>query len=909
MDEDGNIKINKSELKEGFKKFRDFLTSKKTVGILTIIALIAIVFFSCSIRTSNISDLKDATTGNYTLGPDLDPFLYLRVAEEIIDYGAPLNPDYMRYHGTTPYYNLMPYGIAYLYKFLSIFSDTSLEYAAIILPVIFFGASILIFFLFVKKIFENRSWIQKNLIAIFSTALYAFTPLILHRTIAGVPELESMGLFFFWLSFLFLLYAWKEKEENQSYLLKKRCLFALLSGISTALMVFTWGGVKFIFMSVSISVLIAFLLGKVKKNETILYGLWLLPAVLALIMKSGIGILFELTTSVPAIFVFLVLITNLLVKKNLEEKIKRIIKRDFIPKEIISLLIVVLVGGLVLLVLKPSTFINLFSIIKESLIYPFGRQRVSLTVAENAQPYVIEWFSNFGKNFFWLFFLGTLFIFNSTITPLTKKEKRIMNFSFIIFISGFIFSRYSSASILNGENFFSQVIYFGSLLILIASALYVYIKRHKNNNFDEFTKINFSHILLLSLIVLMIVASRGAIRLFVISSPIFIIAAGFLSVELLNYWIRIKDDLLKVLFLVFVLISLFMLVSTFITYEVSSAETAKYTIPGAYNIQWQHAMSWVRENTQKEDIFVHWWDYGYWVQTLGKRATVTDGGHDITYWDHLVGRYLLTTPYPEMALSFMKTHNVSYLLIDSTDIGKYGAYSRIGSDETNSDRFSYIPVMVSNSSRILENEDGSILRLYEGGVPLDMDIIYNDGEEEIFLPKEKAYLGGIILEYSQEENSMVSFNQITGIFIYNQKQINIPIRYLYYRGQIIDFKTGIDAGVYVIPGMIGENTIDNIMAAIYLSPLTFNSLVGQLYVLNDPFQKYGTVQLVHSEQDPYLNFISSQGVEINDFFYLNGLRGPIKIWEVNYPNNILSKDEFLKTSGNYAEFDSLKVTA
>lgn len=905
MDEDGDIKINKSELKEGFKKFRNFLTNKKTVGILTIIALIVMIFFSCSIRTSNIQDLKDATTGNYTLGPDLDPFLYLRVAEEIIDYGAPLNPDYMRYHGTTPYYNLMPYGIAYLYKFLSIFSNTSLEYAAIIIPVIFFGASILIFFLFVKKIFENRSWIQKNLISIFSTALYAFTPLILHRTVAGVPELESMGLFFFWLSFLFLLCAWKEKGENSSYSLKKRCLFALLSGISTALMVFTWGGVKFIFMSVSISVLIAFLLGKIKKNETILYGLWLLPAVIALIMKSGIGILFELTTSVPAIFVFLVLITNLFVNKNLEEKIKRIIKKNFIPKEIISLLLVILAGGAALLIIKPSTFINLFSIIKESLIYPFGRQRVSLTVAENAQPYVIEWFSNFGKNFFWLFFLGTIFLFNSTIISLTKKEKTIMNFSFIIFLSGFIFSRYSSASILNGENFFSQVIYFGSLLILIASALYVYLKRHKNNNFDDLTKINFSHILLLSLIVLMVIASRGAVRLFVISSPIFIIAAGFLSVELLNYWIRIKDDLLKVLFLIFVLISLFMLVSTFITYEVSSAETAKYTIPGAYNIQWQQAMSWVRENTQKEDIFVHWWDYGYWVQTLGKRATVTDGGHDITYWDHLVGRYLLTTPYPEMALSFMKTHNVSYLLIDSTDIGKYGAYSRIGSDETNSDRFSYIPVVVSNISQILENEDGSVLRLYEGGIPLDMDIIYNYDGEEIFLPKEKAYLGGITIEYSQEGNSMISFNQLTGIFIYNQKQINIPIRYLYYNGQIIDFKTGIDAGVYVIPGMVGENTVDNIMAAIYLSPLTFNSLVGQLYILNDPFKKYGTVQLVHSEQDPYLNFIASQGIEINDFFYLNGLRGPIKIWKVNYPDNILSKDEFLRTSGRYGELDNL----
>ena len=31
------------------------------------------------------------------------------------------------------------------------------------------------------------------------------------------------------------------------------------------------------------------------------------------------------------------------------------------------------------------------------------------------------------------------------------------------------------------------------------------------------------------------------------------------------------------------------------------------------------------------------------------------------FWDHLIGRYLLTTPNPETALSFMKAQNVSYL--------------------------------------------------------------------------------------------------------------------------------------------------------------------------------------------------------------------------------------------------------
>ena len=40
-------------------------------------------------------------------------------------------------------------------------------------------------------------------------------------------------------------------------------------------------------------------------------------------------------------------------------------------------------------------------------------------------------------------------------------------------------------------------------------------------------------------------------------------------------------------------------------------------IPSYYNQQWQKAMNWVKENTPENSVFAHWWDYGYWVQTIG----------------------------------------------------------------------------------------------------------------------------------------------------------------------------------------------------------------------------------------------------------------------------------------------------
>ena len=58
----------------------------------------------------------------------------------------------------------------------------------------------------------------------------------------------------------------------------------------------------------------------------------------------------------------------------------------------------------------------------------------------------------------------------------------------------------------------------------------------------------------------------------------------------------------------------------------SIKQQAQYTGPSA-NIQWQQAMEWVRDNTAEDAVFSHWWDYGYWVETLGERRTTNDGGH------------------------------------------------------------------------------------------------------------------------------------------------------------------------------------------------------------------------------------------------------------------------------------------
>ena len=138
---------------------------KSNYAIVAYVILALIILLSFFIRTANVDNLKDITTNTWTLGPDLDPFLYLRLAQEIIEYGHELSPDYMRYLGKAPVYqNLVTYGIVGLYRFLSIFSDSNtIEFSAIIFPVIMSVLTAIAFFLFARKIFYKEKDLIKFL--------------------------------------------------------------------------------------------------------------------------------------------------------------------------------------------------------------------------------------------------------------------------------------------------------------------------------------------------------------------------------------------------------------------------------------------------------------------------------------------------------------------------------------------------------------------------------------------------------------------------------------------------------------------------------------------------------------------------------------------------------------------------
>jgi len=305
-------------------------------------------------------------------------------------------------------------------------------------------------------------------------------------------------------------------------------------------------------------------------------------------------------------------------------------------------------------------------------------------------------------------------------------------------------------------------------------------------------------------------------------------------------------------------------------------------------------MSWVRTETPKDAVFGHWWDYGYWVQTIGERATVLDGGNAISYWNHMMGRYALTGPDEREALEFLYAHNTTHFLIDSTDIGKYSAFSSIGSD-ANYDRTSFIPTFLRDDSQVQEKKNSTVF-VYTGGAGLDGDIIYEENGTKIFLPSGIAGLMAILIE--KDQGSKIITNP-RGVFVYEGRQYSLPFRYAF-DGEFKDFGFGVESGVFLMPKVEQQGNSLNIKqdgALLYLSSRVVKSQLARLYLYK---QDSDAFKLVHNEDDYIVAAMKAQNAVIeNDLVYYNGVRGPIRIWEIHYPQDIKLDKKYLDV--NYPE--------
>ncbi len=919
----GEIKesvITEKEIEKRKEKIIKFLKNKTNwivYAVLFVILLIStyIRTLPIKINSSGNPGLWDITTNNWTLGPDLDPFLFLRWAKYIAENGKLFLLDTMRSVpladicsgetcnaiNTAGEMKLLSYMIAWLSKFLAIFDkEITVTYAAVIFPVIMAVLAGIAFFLFSRKLFYKENKYIANVIALIATAFFVLIPSLLSRTIAGIPEKESAAFFFMFIGFYFFIEAFTSEK------LKKGMIFGVLAGISTGLLGLVWGGIEYVFISVAGTILFSFLLGKIDEKRFYIFCTWVAGFVLTAMPFSARYSLQSLLTSLSTELIFMTLfilsIDFLFFKKKIIRIPEKITNR--LPHQIISLII-----GIILLIIISSVIFGISFIpdrintIIDQTIQPISRGRFSITVAENRASYFSDWENEFGPIvfniplYFWMLIIGSVVLFSNLIGVLNKKEKRVLVFSYFVFLMSLIFSKYAPhPNLLDGEGNLSLLVYFGGVLFFFVSFGYFYYKRYKSGEFSVFKEFNFSYILYFIILTMTIIGARGAIRLIMVLASISPVAVAFLIVKSCQRYLKEKEDIKRLLTGIFVLLVLISSIFTLWVYYNNSKNTAESYVPGIYQWQWQNAMEWVRENTSQDAVFAHWWDYGYWIQSIGERATILDGGNAVGYWNFFMGRHVLTGTSERDALDFLYAHNGTHLLIDSTDIGKYAAFSSIGSNGTY-DRYAWIPTVFMDDKQTQETNNET-LYVYSIGTALDEDVLLEEDGKEILLPKKKAIVGAVVLK----EGKGGEIKQPTIFFVYNEKQYQMPLRYIYINEKLYDFKEGMDAGIFVFPRVdVSEGMVKNIAvrgAAFYLSERVIHSQLARLYLFNE---KTDYFKLVHAENSLINEDIKKQGLNMGEFAYYSnmGLQGPIKIWEISYPSDIKLNSTYLDM--NYPE--------
>jgi hypothetical protein len=486
------------------------------------------------------------------------------------------------------------------------------------------------------------------------------------------------------------------------------------------------------------------------------------------------------------------------------------------------------------------------------------------TVSENAQPYFFnDWWGGFGFIFFLAFIGASLYFYRLFENEGKSKSKFgwLALAAYVIFFLAFIFGRLSPSSS-SLVSFFSNT-YLYWLIGFVLSIFSIYLlARYKEKTLNLEDK--WVWILLSTLLLTALLAARGQVRLIFATVPPMAIAAGYFVSAFIDTAKKQERTLKIIAVAALIFVSLFVFVADAKTTLTQNQYSGSMT-PG----QWGNAMAWIGENTPEDSVFAHWWDYGYLTIAVGERASVTDGGNSMG-WNYQSGRYFLTGKDENSTLTYLKTHNVTHILISEEEIPKYHAFSYIGSDE-NLDRESTIGTFVLQSTKEVRN--GTLL-IYGGGWGLDKDYLIDD----LILPEGQAGIFGFNVPSDLS-------SQVPQAFVsYKNQQFTFDVPCLWMQGKRYDFDTNenstLKGCLVLIPYVQDQDNSDPVGGALWVSEKVWDTNFARLYM-------YG-------EDDPNFKLVYQD--EIPLVYYQGRLIGPIKIWSVEYPTTIKSDSYYLERS-------------
>jgi hypothetical protein len=226
---------------------------------------------------------------------------------------------------------------------------------------------------------------------------------------------------------------------------------------------------------------------------------------------------------------------------------------------------------------------------------------------------------------------------------LSDEEIFVLSLSFIALVVG---------------KYIYELVYYNGLALPL---LYIFGIEIFNLFKDEFSKLK--NIIKENLIlILLLISSVSGISLYISTGIfLFLIPMIFLGIYILYEYILDKNlelfNLFKYSLILFTIFGPLFSISNKIYgypgYIVNYFSSAGQFGTPNYEIT---TFLWINQNTPQNAIINSWWDYGYYIYVLGNRTAWINGANAYPYWNHLMGRYGLSSDNITQTLQLFYVH-------------------------------------------------------------------------------------------------------------------------------------------------------------------------------------------------------------------------------------------------------------
>ena len=266
------------------------------------------------------------------------------------------------------------------------------------------------------------------------------------------------------------------------------------------------------------------------------------------------------------------------------------------------------------------------------------------------------------------------------------------------------------------------------------------------------------------------------------------------------------------------------------TRAIAAAAKWRKPVPG-HQTPLAQTLQWMKTTRLEDAVVAANWSYGSRLNVLGGVKTITDQDTFIPHWIHLYYRHVYCAQSARGALSFLKTHGATHLMLTEWGlISKAWRYSYIGSDADSDRRFGFTRLISLSDKRLSGIKDTPFLHI--------------------------------------EAPDITSPPHFLTAHLKNGEITRLP--YVAFQGtQRLIYKTSSDENLY--SGILLYYDAENVLEKAYdLPTIGWQSLAVRLYFLGDL-------------PDIFVPIYPTNGGDIS----------PVKVWEIRYPPDIETNDKYL----------------